>query len=78
MSVELYPDQADLVHRVRQSMRQLSKAGVDAECHRQRTRMALDMIAGAYAPGQLGSFLVPHRNLLSPIKTIEEYGFGSL
>jgi len=75
MSVELYPDQADLVHRVRQSMRQHKAVLMQSATGSGKTRMALDMIAGAYAKGSSAVFTVPRKELLSQtIKTIEEYG----
>lgn len=44
--VELYPDQADLVGRIRQSMRHSKGVLMQSPTGSGKTRMALDMIAG--------------------------------
>jgi DNA repair protein RadD len=73
--VELYPDQADLVARVRQSMRHSKAVLMQSATGSGKTRMALDMIAGAYAKGSTAVFTVPRKELLAQtIKTIAEYG----
>ena len=75
MTVELYPDQADLVARVRHSMRHSKGVLMQSATGSGKTRMALDMIAGAYAKGSSCVFAVPRKELLSQtIKTISEYG----
>ena len=75
MTIELYPDQADLVSRVRQSMRRHKGVLLQSSTGSGKTRMALDMIAGAYAKGSSCVFAVPRRELLAQtIKTISEYG----
>jgi len=73
--VELYPDQSDLVGRVRQSMRRHKGVLMQSPTGSGKTRMALDMIAGAYAKGSSCVFSVPRKELLAQtIKTISEYG----
>ena len=73
--VELYPDQSDLVARVRQSMRRHKGVLLQSSTGSGKTRMALDMIAGAYAKGSSCVFAVPRKELLAQtIKTISEYG----
>ena len=73
--VQLYPDQSDLVGRVRQSMRHSKGVLMQSPTGSGKTRMALDMIAGAYAKGSSCVFAVPRKELLSQtIKTISEYG----
>jgi DNA repair protein RadD len=73
--VELYPDQSDLVGRVRQSMRRHKGVLMQSPTGSGKTRMALDMIAGAYAKGSSCVFAVPRKELLAQtIKTISEYG----
>ena len=73
--VQLYPDQSDLVSRVRQSMRHSKGVLLQSSTGSGKTRMALDMIAGAYAKGSSCVFAVPRKELLSQtIKTISEYG----
>ena len=73
--VQLYPDQSDLVGRVRQSMRHSKGVLMQSPTGSGKTRMALDMIAGAYAKGSSCVFAVPRRELLAQtIKTISEYG----
>ena len=73
--VDLYPDQADLVGRVRQSMRHSKGVLMQSPTGSGKTRMALDMIAGAYAKGSSCVFAVPRKELLTQtIKTISEYG----
>lgn len=75
MTVELYPDQSDLVARVRQSLRHSRGVLMQSPTGSGKTRMALDMIAGAYAKGSSCVFAVPRRELLAQtIKTISEYG----
>jgi len=75
VSVELYPDQADLVHRVRQSMRRHKGVLLQSSTGSGKTRMALDMIAGAHAKGSTAIFTVPRTELLEQtIKTIDDYG----
>ena len=73
--VQLYPDQADLVARVRQSLRRHKGVLMQSPTGSGKTRMALDMIAGAYAKGSSCVFAVPRKELLAQtIKTISEYG----
>lgn len=73
--VELYPDQSDLVGRVRQSLRHSRGVLMQSPTGSGKTRMALDMIAGAYAKGSSCVFAVPRKELLAQtIKTISEYG----
>ena len=73
--VQLYPDQSDLVARVRQSLRHSRGVLMQSATGSGKTRMALDMIAGAYAKGSSCVFAVPRRELLAQtIKTISEYG----
>ena len=73
--VQLYPDQADLVARVRQSLRHSRGVLMQSPTGSGKTRMALDMIAGAYAKGSSCVFSVPRKELLAQtIKTISEYG----
>ena len=75
MTVELYPDQSDLVARVRQSLRHSRGVLMQSPTGSGKTRMALDMIAGAYAKGSSCVFAVPRKELLAQtIKTISEYG----
>jgi len=75
VSVELYEDQADLVGRVRQAMRRHKGVLLQAGTGSGKTRMALDMIAGAYAKGSSTVFAVPRTELLEQtIKTIADYG----
>lgn len=73
--IQLYPDQSDLVARVRQSLRHSRGVLMQSPTGSGKTRMALDMIAGAYAKGSSCVFAVPRRELLAQtIKTISEYG----
>ena len=75
MTIELYPDQSDLVARVRQSLRHSRGVLMQSATGSGKTRMALDMIAGAYAKGSSCVFAVPRKELLAQtIKTISEYG----
>lgn len=73
--VQLYSDQADLTGRVRQSMRQFKGVLMQSATGSGKTRMALDMIAGAHAKGSSCIFTVPRKELLAQtIETIQEYG----
>lgn len=75
MTVELYPDQSDLTGRVRNAMRHSKGVLLQSSTGSGKTRMALDMIAGAHAKGSTAIFTVPRKELLAQtIKTIEEYG----
>lgn len=75
MTVQLYDDQADLVHRVRQAMRRHKSVLMQASTGAGKTRMALDMIGGAHAKGSTAVFSVPRRELLAQtIETISGYG----
>lgn len=75
MTVNLYPDQAELVGRVRQSMRHHKAVLMRSATGSGKTRMALDMIGGAYAKGSTCIFAVPRKELLAQtIETIQEYG----
>lgn len=75
MSVTLYEDQADLVGRVRQAMRRHKGVLMQASTGAGKTRMALDMIAGAHSKGSTAIFTVPRRELLAQtIETISGYG----
>lgn len=74
MSVQLYPDQADLTARVRNAMRHSKGVLMQSATGSGKTRMALDMIAGAHAKGSTAVFTVPRTELLEQtIKTIADY-----
>jgi superfamily II DNA or RNA helicase len=71
----LYPDQAELVGRVRNAMRQNKAVLMQSATGSGKTRMALDMIAGAHSKGNSCIFTVPRKELLAQtIETIEGYG----
>lgn len=73
--VQLYDDQKDLVTRVRQSMRRHKGVLMQSATGSGKTRMALDMIAGAQSKGSTAIFTVPRKELLAQtIQTIGEYG----
>lgn len=73
--VQLYPDQLDLVARVRQAMRMHKGVLMQSATGSGKTRMALDMIAGAYAKGSSCVFAVPRKELLAQtVQTIAGYG----
>lgn len=75
MSVQLYPDQLDLVTRVRQSMTRHKWVLMQSATGSGKTRMALDMIAGAVRKGSRAIFTVPRRELLAQtVETIGGYG----
>lgn len=70
----LYPDQADLVARVRQAMRRRKWILMQSATGSGKTRMAADMIAGSRAKGTRAIFTVPRKELLDQtIKTMREY-----
>lgn len=73
--VQLYPDQADLVGRVRQAMRSYKWILLQSSTGSGKTRMALDMITGAVNKGSRCIFAVPRRELLAQtVETMREYG----
>lgn len=75
MTVQLYPDQIDLVMRVRQAMRRHKAVLMQSPTGSGKTAMALDMIAGAHKKGSTAIFTVPRRELLAQtIETIGGYG----
>ncbi|MDZ7904619.1 MAG: AAA family ATPase [Cypionkella sp.] len=75
MSVKLYPDQQDLTNRVRLAMPAHKWVLMQSATGSGKTRMALDMIAGAVAKGSRTIFAVPRKELLAQtIETIAEYG----
>jgi len=70
--VNLYPDQSDLVARVRKSMSKHKAVLMQSCTGSGKTIMALDMIAGAYAKGSSCVFTVPRKELLAQtIQTIQ-------
>lgn len=72
--INLYPDQADLVTRVRSAMRQHKGVLMQSATGSGKTRMALDMIGGAHSKGSTAIFTVPRKELLrQTIDTIREY-----
>jgi len=72
--VQLYPDQLDLVSRVRRAMPANKWVLMQSATGSGKTRMALDMIAGAVSKGSRAIFTVPRRELLAQtIETISEY-----
>lgn len=82
MAVSLYPDQADLVGRVRGAMRRgHKKILMQSSTGSGKTRMALDMIVGAQSKGSSAIFTVPRTELLEQtMETIGGYGipFGGI
>jgi DNA repair protein RadD len=75
MTVQLYDDQRDLVTRVRRAMLQHRWVLMQSATGSGKTRMALDMIAGAVAKGSRSIFAVPRRELLAQtVETIAGYG----
>lgn len=75
MTVTLYPDQIDLTTRVRNSSRHHRAILMQSATGSGKTRMALDMIAGAARKNTTCIFAVPRRELLEQtIKTIANYG----
>lgn len=70
MTVELYPDQIDLVNRVRAAMGQgYQSVLMQASTGSGKTRMALDMVTGAVRKGSTAMFCVPRTELL--LQTME-------
>lgn len=75
MTITLYDDQTDLVTRVRKATARHKAVLMQSATGSGKTRMALDMIAGAHAKGSSCIFAVPRKELLAQtIQTIEEYG----
>ena len=75
MTITLYDDQGNLVTRVRKATARHKAVLMQSATGSGKTRMALDMIAGAHAKGSSCIFSVPRKELLAQtIQTIEEYG----
>lgn len=75
MTITLYDDQLDLVTRVRKATARHRAVLMQSATGSGKTRMALDMIAGAHAKGSSCIFAVPRKELLAQtVQTIEEYG----
>jgi len=75
VSVQLYPDQLELVTRVRAAMRQHKRVLMQSATGSGKTRMTADMIAGTVKKGTTSIFTVPRKELLrQTIATIAEYG----
>ena len=73
MSVQLYPDQLDLVTRVRAAMgRGHRSVLMQSATGSGKTRMALDMVTGAVRKGSTSLFAVPRTELL--LQTMETLG----
>lgn len=73
--VNLYPDQLDLVTRVRGAIRSHNWVLMQSATGSGKTRMAMDMITGAAVKGSRSIFCVPRRELLAQtVETMQEYG----
>jgi DNA repair protein RadD len=74
MAVQLYDDQRDLVQRVRAAMPSHKWVLMQSATGSGKTRMALDMIAGAVSKGSRAIFTVPRKELLAQtVKTMAGY-----
>lgn len=71
--MNLFPDQSDLVGRVRGSMARHKGVLMQSATGSGKTIMALDMIKGAYEKGSTTVFTVPRRELLAQtIETVQQ------
>ena len=74
MTLTLFPDQADLVGRVRTAMPRHKWVLLQAATGAGKTAMSLDMIAGAVRKGKRAIFTVPRRELLAQtIETVSRF-----
>ena len=75
MTIELYPDQADLVDRVRAAMRRHKSVLLQLATGGGKTVLAAAMIKSALAKGSRSIFIVPRRELLKQTaETMHAYG----
>jgi len=74
VTFQLYPDQADLVSRVRSAMARNKWVLLQAATGSGKTAMSLDMINGAVKKGKRAIFTVPRKELLAQtIETVERF-----
>jgi superfamily II DNA or RNA helicase len=75
--IQLYLDQADLIERVRQSMRRNKSVLMQAATGAGKTVMAADMVQRSVAKGTRSIFIVPRRELLrQTAETFQAFGIA--